>query len=205
MAGQHNVADGRERLLNEARHLFLERGFANVSMQEIAAAAEMTKGAPYYHFRDKEDLFVQVFLREMASLTALLATRLAEAPSFREQLLAVVRLLAETDRSAFGQLVTEFDRHVSPERRLQVKQACAPPTSVLLTIFERAEASGELKRTDPQTACAVFLALLVGQSEIWKTEPGVAEVVGWTAEITPGQLVDIFLHGVAGETAAVER
>lgn len=196
MAGQHNVADGRERLLNVARRLFLERGFANVSMQEIATAADMTKGAPYYHFRDKEDLFVQVFQREIASLTALLATRLAEAPTLREQLLAVLRLVAETDRSAFGQLVTEFDRHVSPQRRLQVKQECAPPTAELLKIFERAKANGELKRTDPQAACAVFLALLVGQAEIWKTEPGVAEVVGWTAAVTPEQLVDIFLHGV---------
>jgi AcrR family transcriptional regulator len=196
VAGQHNVADGRERLLNEARRLFLERGYANVSMQEIAAAAEMTKGAPYYHFRDKEDLFVHVFEREIASLTALLAKQLAAAPTFRDQLLAVLRLVLETDRLAFGQLVTEFDRHVSPERRLQVKQACRPPTAELLKIFERAQANGELKRTDPRTACAVFLALVVGQDEIWKTEPSVAEVVGWTTSVTPEEVVDIFLHGV---------
>lgn len=196
MQGHHNVADGRERLLVEARRLFLERGYAEVSMQEIATAAEMTKGAPYYHFRDKEDLFVQVFQREMAFLTSELSTRLAEATTFRERLLAVVTLAAEKGRSTFGQLVTEFDRHVSPQRRHQVKQECPPPTSELRAIFERAEADGDLKRTDPNTAYAVFIALIVGQSEIWKTEPELLEVVGWNSAATPEAIVDLFLHGV---------
>ena len=82
--------DGKERLLIEARGLFLERGYAEVSMQEIASAADMTKGAPYYHFRDKEDLFVHVFRREMQLLTEALSERLASATNFRDRLLAVV-------------------------------------------------------------------------------------------------------------------
>jgi AcrR family transcriptional regulator len=196
MAGQHNVAVGRERLLTEARRLFLDRGYAEVSMQEIATAAEMTKGAPYYHFRDKEDLFVQVFKREMAYLTDELSVKLAEATTFRERLLAVVSLAAEKGRSSFGQLVTEFDRHVSPERRHQVRQECPPPTNELRAIFERAETEGELRRTNWQAAYAVFIAILVGQTEIWKTEPELLEVVGWNAAATPEQIVDLFLHGV---------
>jgi len=47
----------RERLIVEARRLFAERGFAEVSVDEIAAAADLTKGAVYYQFKDKTDLF----------------------------------------------------------------------------------------------------------------------------------------------------
>ncbi|MEA2511791.1 MAG: hypothetical protein QOJ59_1278 [Thermomicrobiales bacterium] len=196
MAGHHDGADGRERLLNEARRLFLDQGYAEVSMQEIATAAEMTKGAPYYHFRDKEDLFVQVFRREMAELTTRLVDHLAQGRNLRERLLAVVRLTEAKDRSGFGQLVTEFDRHVSPQRRLQVQQECALPTAELLKVFARAAADGELTRTNPETAHAVFLALLVGQAEIRKIEPGVAAIVGWNTVATSEQLVDVFLDGV---------
>lgn len=47
----------RERLIAHSRRLFTERGFAEVSVDEIAAAAGLTKGAVYYQFKDKTDLF----------------------------------------------------------------------------------------------------------------------------------------------------
>jgi AcrR family transcriptional regulator len=47
----------RERLIGQARRLFAERGFADVSVDQVAAAADLTKGAVYYQFRDKTDLF----------------------------------------------------------------------------------------------------------------------------------------------------
>jgi AcrR family transcriptional regulator len=47
----------REKLVGAARALFAERGFAAVSVDEIAARAGLTKGAVYYQFEDKRDLF----------------------------------------------------------------------------------------------------------------------------------------------------
>jgi AcrR family transcriptional regulator len=47
----------RDRLVDHARRLFAERGFNEVSVDEIAAAADLTKGAVYYQFKDKTDLF----------------------------------------------------------------------------------------------------------------------------------------------------
>lgn len=47
----------RDRLVGAARELFAARGFADVSVDEIAAAAGLTKGAVYYQFADKTDLF----------------------------------------------------------------------------------------------------------------------------------------------------
>ena len=47
----------RERLVAAARKLFAARGYADVSVDEVAAAAGLTKGAVYYQFSDKTDLF----------------------------------------------------------------------------------------------------------------------------------------------------
>lgn len=192
-----SAVDGRERLLTQARRLFLERGYAEVSIQEIAAAAEMTRAAPYYHFRDKEDLFVQVFAREMAQIVAELTARLATASGFRARLLAALALVTESGRSSFGRLVTEFDRHASPARRRQLKHddACSPDAE-LRAVFAAAEAGGELKRVDAATAYAIFLRLLIGQMELVRTEPEIQEMVGWNADATPEVLVDAFLAGV---------
>lgn len=46
----------RERILAEALRLFAARGFARVSVEEIADAAGVTKGAVYHWFTDKDDL-----------------------------------------------------------------------------------------------------------------------------------------------------
>jgi len=46
----------RERILAEALRLFAARGFARVSIEEIADAAGVTKGAVYHWFADKDDL-----------------------------------------------------------------------------------------------------------------------------------------------------
>lgn len=48
----------RQRLLAEAQRLFRERGYAATSLEQIAEAAEVTKGAIYGHFASKDDLML---------------------------------------------------------------------------------------------------------------------------------------------------
>jgi AcrR family transcriptional regulator len=48
----------RARLLAEAQRLFRERGYAATSLEQIAEAADVTKGAIYGHFVSKEDLML---------------------------------------------------------------------------------------------------------------------------------------------------
>jgi AcrR family transcriptional regulator len=48
----------RQRLLAQAQRLFREHGYAATSLEQIAEAAEVTKGAIYGHFASKEDLML---------------------------------------------------------------------------------------------------------------------------------------------------
>jgi AcrR family transcriptional regulator len=49
--------DAREALLRAAAEVFAERGFKDASVDEIAARAGYSKGALYWHFESKEELF----------------------------------------------------------------------------------------------------------------------------------------------------
>ena len=51
----------REALVDAAEGLFGRAGYAATSIEEIVAAAGVTKGAMYHHFPDKEALFKAVF------------------------------------------------------------------------------------------------------------------------------------------------
>jgi len=55
----------RDRLIAQARRLFAQCGYADVSVDEVAAAAGLTKGAVYYQFKDKADLFKAACLAVM--------------------------------------------------------------------------------------------------------------------------------------------
>lgn len=57
-------------LLEAARRMFVDRGYAETSTPEIAAAAGVTRGALYHHFADKQALFRAVVEREAAAVAA---------------------------------------------------------------------------------------------------------------------------------------
>ncbi|MDP6849750.1 MAG: TetR/AcrR family transcriptional regulator [Planctomycetota bacterium] len=58
MATQERSSATQARILDAARALFLERNFADVTMEQVAATAQATKGAVYHHFASKEELYL---------------------------------------------------------------------------------------------------------------------------------------------------
>ena len=58
-------------ILDAARQLFVSRGFERTSVDEIAALAQVAKGAVYHHFPSKELILAQVFEEMTAELAAL--------------------------------------------------------------------------------------------------------------------------------------
>src|SRR3954466_15877587 len=67
-------------LIAAARELFPDRGYANVSVEDIVRRAGVTRGALYHQFPGgKEDLFVAVFDQVETEVMAGIAETLAEA------------------------------------------------------------------------------------------------------------------------------
>ncbi len=68
----------RTAVLNAARDLFIAKGFEATSIDEIARASESSNGAVYHHFRDKQEIFAELFQDSQA---AVLQTAIAAMPS----------------------------------------------------------------------------------------------------------------------------
>jgi AcrR family transcriptional regulator len=58
--------------IDAARRLFGRDGYSATSIDSVAAAAGVTKGAAYHHLANKEALFRAVFVREQAEIAQIL-------------------------------------------------------------------------------------------------------------------------------------
>ena len=101
------MADTRQALVDVARRLFTEQGYAATGTEEIVAAARVTRGALYHHFHDKSDLFravMEQIAREVAEhlIDAELSRPAAPSPAdaweeVRDGLRAFLDLCVVTD------------------------------------------------------------------------------------------------------------
>jgi len=101
---KEDAAITREQLLDAAERVFRQRGVARSSLAEVAAAAGVTRGAVYWHFRDKADLCAAMCERAMLPLETMLSDASAathEDPlrTLRELAVAALTHLARDPRT----------------------------------------------------------------------------------------------------------
>ena len=80
----------RQALIDSATGLFAEKGFAKTSLDEVAAAARLTKGALYWHFANKAALFRAVFEDLETKVVERIVTAAATSPNAWDACLAAV-------------------------------------------------------------------------------------------------------------------
>jgi len=89
------AAPTRDRLVRTALRLFAERGYGGVSNREIVEACGCTKGAIYWYFESKEDLFRAVLSETLAEFQMRLADGIGGATTWQEKLGGLFRLFVE--------------------------------------------------------------------------------------------------------------
>jgi TetR/AcrR family transcriptional regulator, lmrAB and yxaGH operons repressor len=71
--------DGRERLINGARRLLAEKGYAGMELRDVAAVGDAPRGSIYHHFPGgKIELAVEATAREGAEVQAAIERSIAE-------------------------------------------------------------------------------------------------------------------------------
>ncbi len=71
---KEEALETRSRILDAAEEVFYTRGLAQTSLADVAVAADVTRGAIYWHFKNKSDLFDAMCERVRLPMETLMAT-----------------------------------------------------------------------------------------------------------------------------------
>lgn len=85
----------RQQFLTAAAELFLERGFDDVTIEQIAARADVSPRTFFRYFRGKDDLVLAELEQRLDQLLTLLRARPAAEPAFDALAAALLGLAAE--------------------------------------------------------------------------------------------------------------
>lgn len=192
-------APGRDLLLRVARRLFLERGYAQVSIQQIAEESNMTKGAPYYYFSNKQDLFINVCLDIMADLKQLLEKSLSGEGSFQERIeratVDVVRTIAGDFSQWYSDLL-RLDDKKAIGKSMKAAYGADDLNKIFLSQFERAVESGDIGRVRADVAARAYFLLLKGTIDDCSHQAIRFPDSEIDIESNVHQLVDIYFNGI---------
>jgi AcrR family transcriptional regulator len=182
------------KILCTARRLFMQRGYRAVSVNDIVQAAEITKPTLYYHFADKEELFVQMALHMLAELRVRMDTALEGKHTTRERLSALAEVTTTADDGDTRMMRHEIREHLGPEQQERIKQAFhREMLAPLREVMRAGLAAGELVGHDPELLAWLFLAVIEGFHRQGAAAPGDDPIAHFSNEM----LTDLFLYGVA--------
>jgi len=151
------------KILRGARTLFLERNYAEVTMDHIASAAEVTKGALYHHFSGKEQLYLAMMHADLDEARRLHQQGVDLDGSCRQRLrvLTGAFLTAPREQRDLIRLVRRDINVFGAEARKKLVRAYQAALPELVTrIVADGIADGELLEADSRLLAWQFVALV---------------------------------------------
>ena len=196
----------REKILDAAEVVFHDKGVAHASLEEIAAQAQVTRGAIYWHFKDKAELFDAMMQRVALPVEGMLECGgcVENARPLEVLRRATIDVLMRTARDARMQRVMDIAYHKCEyvgdaacvrDRHIASQQECL---RTIESAFRACIRAGELPATVKAREAAIgTLSLVSGLIANWVLAP-----TTFSLERHAESLVDSYFRGLAATPAA---
>jgi AcrR family transcriptional regulator len=190
-----DTTGSRAAILEAAQQLFMRDGFHGISMRQIAEVVGVTKAALYYHFQDKEDLFVAIVEQYLLAMSAMIDEVTTSGGSARQQISELVRriLSQPPEQRSIIRLASQELSNVSPQNRARFlamyhDQFIGRISALLAGGMD----NGELRAVDPAVATWSLLGMMYPYFH--PSPPSQAGPSGALIE----QLLQIYFDGMSG-------
>ncbi|GEL25233.1 putative transcriptional regulator, TetR family protein [Pseudonocardia sulfidoxydans NBRC 16205] len=199
-SGDSSRESTRERILRKAAELFAERGFHGTSVARIGEAAEVQRGALYYHIGSKENLLYDLSKRHVEEALvrgrAVVASDLPPVEKMRR--LAFEHLSAVAARRAEVTVVMREMHALTGDRAERLRALRDEHQSLFKTVLQEGVDLGVFREADSVSVLGILGAL--NWTYVW-FDPA----RGLGVEALAERLTDMILHGqLTAEAASTE-
>ncbi|HKX41477.1 MAG TPA: TetR family transcriptional regulator [Burkholderiaceae bacterium] len=195
----------RSHILDTAERVFEERGVSGTSLNEIANAAGLTRGAIYWHFENKADLFNAMMDRATLPLEQIDVASFKDPDTTPAQICAgfvdiMHRVVHDPQLRRVFDIATHKVEYVGEMdvvriRHLEWRNECIGDIE---RAFKRAKRNGMLPASStPRSAALGLVSLFDGLLMSWMLERG-----GFDLPRTGAQAFEIYLAGLSHAGAA---
>lgn len=173
---KEEALETRDRILDAAEHVFHTQGVSNTSLAEVAEAANVTRGAIYWHFRNKSDLFNAMCERVRLPLETMVEASAAEAEAdpLGQLRNSCIFVLTDAERNPHSRKVFDILFHkcefVDAEDPIFVRRRewFLKGMTTIERILRNAVTKGQLPADlDTKLACMALLANIDGLLNNW--------------------------------------
>jgi AcrR family transcriptional regulator len=151
----------RAAVLDAAADQFIERGFAETTIEDVANGARVSKGTVYYHFTDKAELFEAVFRDRQSALVENLARAVAEesgGPWARLRVGLSAYLDQTVDNAEHRALLQVAPAALGAQRCREIDEAMGVP--ILRAALQDIADAGQLPQQSLDMAARILFAAL---------------------------------------------
>ncbi|MBI3174810.1 MAG: TetR/AcrR family transcriptional regulator [Chloroflexi bacterium] len=185
--------DLREQILATAKSMFIQQGYHGLAMRQISEALGVSKAALYYHFKDKEELFLAILTSYLDDIESLLDRILAEQASNRDRIgMFVAEVLRQpAEQRAVIRLASQEMAQLSAAARKDFDKLYRQKfIGKLAQIFQQGVDAGEFRPL--QTEVATWALMGIMYPYFYPAHTGDKPLPAETIQT----IVDIYLNGV---------
>jgi AcrR family transcriptional regulator len=153
------TTDTKSRIELSAMRLFVERGFAETSIRDIARDAGVSQGAMYNHYTSKEKLAWELFSSSFSEIGQELRRIAAEQRTLAAKLRGMVQhVFRRFDDDSVLVRYVFFARHIHLNR---VDRRLGNPYLVFRTVIGEAVRNGEIPRQDIEISTSMVTGAII--------------------------------------------
>lgn len=172
------TAATRERIIAAAASVFSEKGYTGAALDMVARSAGMTKGAIYWHFRSKAELFCELLeqrcqqddavIDPLLQLQQLQMLDLPQAQDIMEQAMRQISHDPNWPRLYIEFISQAREEEIAARLALLYQRSCVKTA----TLHEQLQAIGRINSDFDSTTIARFwMALIDGLLLAWMVNP----------------------------------
>lgn len=192
-AGQGEVT--KQRIAEKAKQLFIQKGYAATSMEDIREFSQISKGSIYYHFKSKEDLYLYTVKEANKEWQNKWREEAEKVDTATAKLYLLGRYYASDMLNPLSQTVPEYIAAENLES--QIKEKVVPLIQPEINIFyELIEEGVRFKEFESATSLKdlahILYSTLTGMS--------ITQFLGYDEESMLKlyqHAIDVFLRGIA--------